>query len=80
MQTSLYFAVPAVSANTVKEKGMKWPHGGVPSLGLVLSARKSKIQLEASIIWMVAAIATTFVTPRSRYMSYPQHRSGENRA
>jgi hypothetical protein len=59
---------------------MKWPYGGVPSLGLVLSERKSKIQLEASIISMVTAIATTFVTPHSRYMSYPQRHSGENRA
>ena len=59
---------------------MKWPHGGLSSLGLVLSVRKSKIQVVASILSMVWAIATTLVTPRSRFVSYPQHHSGEIRA
>jgi hypothetical protein len=59
---------------------MKWPHGGLSSLGLVLSVRKSKIQAAASILSMLLAIATTLVAPRSRYVSYPQHHLGEIRA
>jgi hypothetical protein len=30
---------------------MKWPHGGLSSLGLVLSVRKSKIQVVTSILF-----------------------------
>jgi hypothetical protein len=63
LDTSLYFAVPAVSAAAVKEKGVKWPHGGLSSLGFVFSIRKSKIQAAASILSMVLAMATTVIAP-----------------